>query len=50
MAGGVDVQTSALVVGEWLASRPGHFILGETAAGLDAAEKRIFSTLPVLEL
>jgi hypothetical protein len=65
--GGVDVEihvfmTSALVGGEWSASRPGRFITGERAsdtqwiggwvgprAGLDV-EKRKFLTLPGLEL
>jgi hypothetical protein len=37
--GGVDVQidiflTSALVVGEWLVSRPGRFTPGETGPGI----------------
>jgi hypothetical protein len=61
--GGVDVQihdflTSALVVGEWSASRPGHFTPGthwirgwvSPRAGLDDVEKRKFMTLPGLEL
>jgi hypothetical protein len=55
--------TSALVGGEWSASRPGRFIPGERAlgthwirgwvgrrAGLDGVEKRKFLTLPELEL
>jgi hypothetical protein len=64
----VDVQihiflTSALVGGEWSASRPGRFTPGERApgthwiggwvgprAGLDDVEKRKFLTLPGLEL
>ena len=54
---------SALVVGEWSASRPGRFTLGERvsgthakggwvgpSAGMDDVEKRIFLTLPGLEL
>jgi hypothetical protein len=66
--GGVDVQThvfltSALVGGEWSASRPGRFTPGERApgthwiggwldprAGLDDLEKRKFLTLPGLQL
>jgi hypothetical protein len=66
--GGVDVQihivlTSALVGGEWSASRPCCFTPGERArsthwigdwvdrrAGLDDVEKRKFLTLPRLEL
>jgi hypothetical protein len=66
--GGLDVQihiflTSALVVGEWSASRPGRFTLEGRAhgtqwiggwvgprAGLDDVEKRKFLTLPGLEL
>jgi hypothetical protein len=66
--GGVDVWsriflTSALVGGEWSASRPGCFIPGERAPGthwiggwggprvsLDDLEKRKFLTLPGLEL
>jgi hypothetical protein len=66
--GGVDVWihiflTSALVVGEWSASRPGYFTPGERApdaqwiggwvdprAGLDGVEKRKFLTLPGLGL
>jgi hypothetical protein len=65
---GVDVLThifltSALVGGEWSASRPGRFIHGERApgtywiggwvnpgAGLDNVEKRELLTLPGLEL
>jgi hypothetical protein len=64
--GGVDVLihiflTSALVRGEWSASRPGRFTPGEIApgthwiggwvdprAGLDDMEKRKFLTLPGL--
>jgi hypothetical protein len=64
---GVDVQihiflTSALVGGEWLASRPGRVTPGKTApgthwiggwvdprAGLDDVGKRKSLTLPVLE-
>jgi hypothetical protein len=54
---------SALVVGEWSASRPGRFTLGERApgthwieswvgprAGLDDVEKKKFLTLLRLEL
>jgi hypothetical protein len=66
--GGVDVQThvfltSALVGGEWSASRPGRFTPGERVpgthwiggcvgprAGLGDVEKRKFLTLPGLEL
>jgi hypothetical protein len=66
--GGVDVQihiflTSALVRGEWTASRPGRFTPGERApgtywiggwvdprAGVNDLEKRKFLTLPGLEL
>jgi hypothetical protein len=66
--GEVDVQiqiflTSALVWGEWSASRPGHFILWERGpgthwiggwevpkAGLEDVEKRKFLTLPGLKL
>jgi hypothetical protein len=66
--GWVDVQihiflTLALAEGEWSASRPGRFALGETApsthwiggwvdprAGLDNLEKRKFLTPPVPEL
>jgi hypothetical protein len=66
--GGVDVWThvfltSALVGGEWSASRPGRFTLGERApdthwiggwvdprAGLDNVEKRKYLTLPGPEL
>jgi hypothetical protein len=67
--GGVDVQihvfffASALVGGEWSASRPGGFIPRErvsgtrwiggwigSRAGLDDMEKRKFLTLPGLEL
>jgi hypothetical protein len=66
--GGVDAQihiflTSALVGGEWSASRPCHFTPGEIASGilwiggwvcnkggLDDAEKRKFLTLPRPEL
>jgi hypothetical protein len=62
--GGLDVEiriflTSALVGGEWSASRPGRFIPGErtpgthwiggwvdTRAGLDDVKKRKFFTLP----
>jgi hypothetical protein len=64
---GVDVQshiflTSALIGGEWSASRPCRFTPGERApdthwigwvgsrSGLDAVEKRKFLTLPGLEL
>jgi hypothetical protein len=63
MYGGVDVQTSALVGGEWSASRPGRFTPGERApgthwtggwvsprAGLDDMEKRKFLPQPGLEL
>jgi hypothetical protein len=49
--------TSALVGGEWSASRTGRFTPGEKApkgrepgAGLDNMEKRKFLTLPRLEL
>jgi hypothetical protein len=66
--GGVDVYihiflTSALVGGEWSASRPGRFTPGERApgthwlegwvsprVGLDDVEKRKFLNLPGLEL
>jgi hypothetical protein len=66
--GGVDVQihiflTSAIVAGEWSASRPCRFTLAERApgthwiggwvdprAGLDAVEKRKFFILPGLKL
>jgi hypothetical protein len=65
--GGVDVYihiflTSALVEGEWSASRPGRFTQGMSpdihwiggwvgpSAGLDVVEKREFLTLPGLEL
>jgi hypothetical protein len=66
--GGVDIQihvflTSALVGGEWSASRPSRFTPGEGArgthwiggwvgprAGLDDVEKRKFLTIPGLEL
>jgi hypothetical protein len=66
--GGVDVYihiflTSALAGGEWSASRPGHFTLGERAPGthciggwvdprasLDDVKNRKFLTLPGLEL
>jgi hypothetical protein len=66
--GGVDVYiqiflTSALVGGEWSASRPGRFTSGEIApgthwiggwvdpkAGLDNMEKRKFLNLPWIEL
>jgi hypothetical protein len=66
--GGVDVQihiflASALVGGEWSASRPCRFTPGERApgtqwiggwvgprAGLNDVEKRKFLTLPELEL
>jgi hypothetical protein len=66
--GRVDVYihiflTSALVGGEWSASRPGLFTLRERAPGthwiggwvgpraaLDDVEKRKFFTLPALEL
>jgi hypothetical protein len=66
--GGVDIQihvflTSALVGGEWSASRPSRFTPGERAtgthwiggwvgprAGLDDVGKRKFLTLPGLEL
>jgi hypothetical protein len=62
--GGVDMKinvsmTSALLVGEWSASRPGYFIPGERApgtnwiggwvglrTGLDDVEKRKFLTIP----
>jgi hypothetical protein len=65
---GVDISihiflTSALVGGEWSASRPGRFTARERApgtywirgwvdprAGLDDVEKRKFLTLPGLEL
>jgi hypothetical protein len=50
--------TSALVGGEWSASRPGRFTPGThwiggwvgRTAGLDDVEKRKFLTLPGLEL
>jgi hypothetical protein len=55
--------TSALVAGEWSASRPGRFTPGERApathwtggwvdprSGLDDVEKRKFLTLPGLEI
>jgi hypothetical protein len=63
---GVDIEinislTSALVGGDWSASRPGHFTPGERAsrthrirgwvdptAGLDDVEKRKFMTAPGL--
>jgi hypothetical protein len=66
--GGVEVEihiylTSALVGGEWSASRPGRFPPGESApgthwirgwvdprTGLDDVEKRKFVTLQELEL
>jgi hypothetical protein len=66
--GGLDVQihillTSALIGGEWSASRPGSFTPGEKApgthwiggwvnptAGLKDMKKRKFLTLPGLEL
>jgi hypothetical protein len=66
--GGVDIYihiflASALVGGEWSASRPGRFTLGEGApgthwigdwvgprAGLDDVEKRKFLSFPGLEL
>jgi hypothetical protein len=66
--GGGDVYihiflTSALVGGEWSASRPGPFTTGEKApgthwiggwvdprAGLDTVDKRKLLTLPGLEL
>jgi hypothetical protein len=61
--GGVDVQihiflTSALVGGEWSASRPGRFIPGTHCIGdwvgpracLDHTENRKFSFVPGLEL
>jgi hypothetical protein len=66
--GGLDVWIhifliSALVGGEWSASRPGHFTPGEKApgthyiggwvgprAGLDNVDKRKFFNLPGLEL
>jgi hypothetical protein len=66
--GGVDVQihvllTSALVRGEWSASRPCRFTPGERAVGthwlggwvgprtsVNVVEKRKFLTLPGLEL
>jgi hypothetical protein len=68
--GGVNVYihiflTSALIAGEWSASRPGRFTPGERApsthciggwrgggprAGLDDLEKRKFLILPGLEL
>jgi hypothetical protein len=48
--------TSALVGGEWSASRPGRFTpresthwIGGLRAGLDDEEKRKFLTLPGLE-
>jgi hypothetical protein len=57
------VKASAIIGGEWSASRPGRFTPGERApgihrigdwvdprAGLDDAEKRQFLTLPGLEL
>jgi hypothetical protein len=61
---GLDVYihiflTSALVGGEWSASRPGRFTLGERSpgthcvgprAGLDDVEKWKFLTIPGLEL
>jgi hypothetical protein len=65
--GGLDVYshaflTSALVGGEWSATRPGHFTPGERVpgthwiggwvglrAGLDDVETRKFLTLPGLE-
>jgi hypothetical protein len=56
-------MTSALVGGEWLSSRPGHFTPGERAlgthwiggwvdlrAGLDYLKKRKFLTILGLEL
>jgi hypothetical protein len=62
----VDVEihiflTSALVGGEWSTSRPGRFVERapsthrtggwvDLRAGLDDLEKRIFLTLPGLEL
>jgi hypothetical protein len=58
--GVLDVQThvfliSALVGGEWSASRPCRFTMGERApgtlgpsVGLDDVEKRKFLTLPGL--
>jgi hypothetical protein len=62
MYGGVDVQmyvflTSALIGGEWLASRPGqrtpvpHWKVGsvDPRADLDDVEKRQFFTLPGLK-
>jgi hypothetical protein len=66
--GGMDVYIhaflySALFGGEWSASRPGRFTLGERApctlwigdwvgprTGLEYVEKRKISPLPVLEL
>jgi hypothetical protein len=58
-----DLLTSALVAGEWSASRHGSFTLGETVPGThwtehwmgprvcpDAVEKRKFLSLPGLEL
>jgi hypothetical protein len=66
--GGVDVHihvflTSALVGGEWSASRPGRFTPGKKTpithwtggwvgptTGLDDVEKRKFLTVPGLEL
>jgi hypothetical protein len=61
--GGVDIYihiflTSALVVGEWSASRPGLFTTGtnwiggwmDPRAGPDDVEKRQILPLPALEL
>jgi hypothetical protein len=66
--GGADIEihsflTSALVGGEWSASRPGRFTPGERACGthwiggwvepkvgMDDVERRKFLTLPGLEL
>jgi hypothetical protein len=61
--GGVDISihvfmTSALVGGEWSASRPGRFTIGTHWIGgyvsprtsLDDVEKKKFLTLPGLEL
>jgi hypothetical protein len=50
--------TSALVGGEWPASRPGHLTPGthwiggwvDSRAGLDDVEKRKFMTVPGLKL
>jgi hypothetical protein len=56
--GGIDNLTSALVGGEWSASRPGERAPGthwigcwvDPRAGLDNVEKRKILTLPKLEL